>query len=198
MRSVAPKFREKLADLIKGLLSAKNIRPSTSPWASPIVVIIKKNGVDIRLCTDYRRVNQLTRLIVYPMPLISELLQDMDKAMWFCSLDMASGFWVVEMKERARMISAFITPSGLFEWLRMPFNAPQIYQRLTDNALYGYLKIVDDTRMVAADTPDSKDMRTGSQKLVDVFIDGDPDTSQSPSVLGRRSYIDDILIPAIS
>ena len=69
VRPVAPKFREKLADLIKGLLSAKTIRPSTSPWASPIVVIIKKNGVDIRLCIDYRRVNQLTRLMVYPMPL---------------------------------------------------------------------------------------------------------------------------------
>ena len=105
------------------------------------------------------------------------------------------------MTERARMISAFITPSGLFECLRMPFglkNAPQIYQRLIDNALYGYLKIGNDTRMVAADTPDSKDMRTGSQKPVDVFIDGEPDTNQSPSVLGRRSYIDDILIPAVS
>ena len=114
VRPVAPNFREKLADLIKGLLSAKIIRPSISPWASPIVVIIKKNGEDIRLCIDYRRVNQLPRLMVYPMPLISELLQDMDKAMWYCSLDMASGFWVVEMTERARSISAFITPSGLF------------------------------------------------------------------------------------
>ena len=52
VRPVAPKFREKLAGLIKGLLSAKIIRPSTSPWASPIVVIIKKNGEDIRLCIE--------------------------------------------------------------------------------------------------------------------------------------------------
>ena len=95
VRPVAPKFREKLADLIKGLLSAKIIRPSTSPWASPIVVIIKKNGEDIRLCIDYRRVNQLTRLMVYPMPLISELLQDMDKAMWYFSLTWGAvfGWW---------------------------------------------------------------------------------------------------------
>ena len=191
VRPVAPKFREKLADLIKGLLSAKIIRPSTSPWASPIVVIIKKNGEDIRLCIDYRRVNQLTQLMVYPMPLISELLQDMDKAMWYCSLDMASGFWVVEMTERARSISAFITPSGLFEWLRMPFglkNAPQIYQRLIDNALYGYLKIGADKDVNVTDQP----------KLTDVFTEGEPETDQAPSVLGRRSYIDDILIPATS
>ncbi|POM79617.1 Oxoglutarate dehydrogenase (succinyl-transferring), E1 component, variant 4 [Phytophthora palmivora] len=62
-------FREKLHQLIKGLLSARMIRHSTSPWASPIVVIIKKNGIDIRLCIDYRLVNSLTRLMVYPMPL---------------------------------------------------------------------------------------------------------------------------------
>ena len=125
------------------------------------------------------------------MPLISEVLQDMDKALWYCSLDMASGFWVVEMTERAKMISAFITPSGLFEWLRMPFglkNAPQIYQRLIDNALYGYLKIGSDHDPIKVESP----------KLIDVFTEGEPDTDQKPSVLGRRSYIDDILIPATS
>uniref|UniRef100_A0AAV1V7B0 Reverse transcriptase n=1 Tax=Peronospora matthiolae TaxID=2874970 RepID=A0AAV1V7B0_9STRA len=90
----------------KGLLADKIVQPSTSTWASPIVVIIKKNGVDIRLCIDYRRVNQLTRLMVYPMPLISDLLEDLDKALWYCSLDMASGFWVVEMNgQRSRIES---------------------------------------------------------------------------------------------
>ncbi|OWY94955.1 reverse transcriptase [Phytophthora megakarya] len=57
---------------------------------------------------------------------------------------MASGFWVVPMTDRAREISAFITPFGLIEWSHMPFglkNAPQIYQRLVDNASYGILKI---------------------------------------------------------
>eukprot|EP00644_Phytophthora_capsici_P005085 jgi/Phyca11/97239/e_gw1.1.1898.1 len=93
VRRVAPQFREKLSDLIKGLLSAGIITHSTSPWASPIVVIIKKNGVDIRLCIDYRLVNSLTKLMVYPMPLINDLLDDLDKVLWYCSLDMASGFW---------------------------------------------------------------------------------------------------------
>ncbi|POM67275.1 Reverse transcriptase, partial [Phytophthora palmivora] len=62
-RKVAIQFREKLYQLIKGLLSARMIRHSTSPWASPIVVIIKKNGIDIRLCFDYRLVNSLARLM---------------------------------------------------------------------------------------------------------------------------------------
>ncbi|POM64369.1 Reverse transcriptase [Phytophthora palmivora] len=144
VRKIAPRFREKLSDLIKGLLSAKMISYSRSPWASPIVVIVKKNGVDIRLCIDYRLVNSLTQLMVYPMPLINDLLEDLDKVLWYCSLDMASGFWVVTMTARARAISAFITPFGLFEWNRMPFglkNAPQIYQRLIDNALYGFTRI---------------------------------------------------------
>ncbi|OWY95568.1 reverse transcriptase [Phytophthora megakarya] len=139
-RKLRIQFREKLADLIKGLLSAKMIYYSRSPWASSIVVIIKKNGVAIRLCIDYR----LPQLMVYPMPLINDLLEDLESTLWYCSLDMASGFWVVKMTDRARLISAFITPFGLFEWNRMPFglqNAPQIYQRMIDNALYGFTRI---------------------------------------------------------
>ena len=73
----------------------------------------------------------------------------------------------------------------------MPFgltNAPQIYQRLVDNALYGYLEI----------GARSKSITAGSSKLIDVFTDGEPDTDPKPSRLGRRFYIDDILIPATS
>ncbi|CAI5706525.1 unnamed protein product [Peronospora effusa] len=165
VRKVAPQFREKLADLIKGLLSSKIIQHSTSPWASPIVIIVKKNGVDIRLCIDYRMVNDLTRLMVYPMPLVNELLEDLDKALWYCSLDMASGFWV---------------------WRRMPFglkNAPQIYQRLLDNALYGFLTISSEP---------------GSDKPEDLFEVGHPEGDLKKSILGRRSYIDDILVTSES
>ncbi|OWZ02544.1 reverse transcriptase, partial [Phytophthora megakarya] len=105
-RKLRIQFREKLADLIKGLL--------------------------------------LTQLTIYPMPLINDLLEDLESTLWYCSLDMASGFWVVKMTDRARLISAFITPFGLFEWNRMPFglkNAPQVYQRMIDNALYGFIRI---------------------------------------------------------
>jgi hypothetical protein len=118
------------------------------------------------------------------MPLINDLLEDLDKVLWYCSLDMASGFWVVSMTERARKISAFITPFGLFEWTRMPLglkNAPQIYQRLIDNALYGHLRIRSDQ---------------DSSELVDVYQAGEPEPIMKPSVLGRRSNIDDILVTA--
>ncbi|OWY90678.1 reverse transcriptase [Phytophthora megakarya] len=100
-------FGEKLADLIKGLLSAKMVNYSRSPWASPIVVIIKKNGVDIRMCIDYRLVNSLTQLMIYPMPLINDLLEDLESTPW----------WILgsEMTGGARFISAFITLFGTFE-----------------------------------------------------------------------------------
>ncbi|OWZ12289.1 reverse transcriptase, partial [Phytophthora megakarya] len=84
------------------------------------------------------------------------------------------------MTPRARLISAFITPFGLFEWARMPFglkNAPQIYQRIVDNALYGHMRI-----------------KPGQDKTVDVFEEGEPEPEPKPSILGRRSYVDDILV----
>ena len=85
--------------------------------------------------------NDLTELMVYPMPLINVLCEDLYKPLWYCSLDMAGGYRVVRMTERARLISAFIIPLGLFEWMRILFglkDAPQIYQTLLDNALYGF------------------------------------------------------------
>ncbi|KAE9295696.1 hypothetical protein PF008_g24196 [Phytophthora fragariae] len=193
VRKVAPQFREKLSDLIKGLLGARTIKMSTSPWASPIVVIIKKNGIDIRLCIDYRLVNSLTRLMIYPMPMINDLLEDLDKVLWYCSLDMASGFWVVTMTDRARAISAVITPFGLFEWNRMPFglkNAPQIYQRILDNALYGFTQIPRLEGDPVSKRPDPE----ASPDLIPT----EPKDDGKKSVLGRRSYIDDILITAES
>ncbi|OWZ15403.1 reverse transcriptase [Phytophthora megakarya] len=186
-RKLRIQFREKLAELIKGLLSAKMINHSRSPLASPIVVIIKKNGVNIKLCIDYRlinRINSLTQLMAYPMPLINDLLEDLKSTLWYCSLNMTSGFWVVKMTDRARLTSVFITPFGLVEWNRMPFglkNAPQIYQRMIDNARYGFTRIPK---------------MAGDLERLDVFEAGEPEDPGKPSVLGRRSYIDVIVVPA--
>ena len=104
---------------------------------------------------------------------------------------MASEFWVVEMLARSREISTFIPPGGLLDGLMMPFElnyAPQIYQRLIYNEVYGYLKSGTGPAMIASESSD----------LTDVFTDGEPDSDMKASVLGRRSYMDAILIPAKS
>jgi hypothetical protein len=84
------------------------------------VIVMKKNGEDIRLCIDYRLVNQLIRLMRYPLPLIDQLLDDFEAVTWFLSLDMASGFWAVLMTPRARHISAFICRSATSSGCRCP------------------------------------------------------------------------------
>jgi hypothetical protein len=134
----------KVYELLKKLLETKLIENSDSPWASPIVIVLKKNGVDIRMCIDYRIVNGFIKLSNYPLPLIDDLLIGFERAMWFMSLDMASGFWAVTMTERAKLISAFVCPFGHFQWVRMPFglkNAPLIYQAVINNCLWGFVRL---------------------------------------------------------
>ncbi|POM69958.1 Hypothetical protein PHPALM_13701 [Phytophthora palmivora] len=111
-RRVALKYLKPLYELLKGLLRAKLVSFSKSPWASPIVIVLKKNGVDIRLCIDYKKVNAITMIMEYAMPLVDDLLSELDKYLWFCSLDAASGFWAVMMTSRARRISAFGISNG--------------------------------------------------------------------------------------
>ena len=114
------------------------IRPSSSPWASPIVLVKKKNG-KMRFCVDYRKVNKITKRDAYPLPRIDEILDSLGKAKWFTSLDLASGYWQVEMNETDREKTAFVTKQGIFEFNVMPFgltNAPATFQRLMDRVFY--------------------------------------------------------------
>ncbi|KAE8961633.1 hypothetical protein PF007_g31575 [Phytophthora fragariae] len=81
------------------------------------------------MCIDYRVVNTFIKLSNYPLRLIDDLLIVFESAMWFMSLDMASGFWAIRMTERTKLISAFVCPFGHFQWARMPFglkNAPLV------------------------------------------------------------------------
>ncbi|OWZ04077.1 reverse transcriptase [Phytophthora megakarya] len=125
-------------------LETRLIEHSESPWASPIVIVLKQNGVDIRMCVDYRIVNGFITLSNYPLPLIGDLLVGFEDVMWFMSLDMASGFWAIKMSERAKLISAFVCPFGHFQWTCMPFglkNAPLIYQSVINNCLWGFVRL---------------------------------------------------------
>ncbi|KAG6623045.1 uncharacterized protein IUM83_12331 [Phytophthora cinnamomi] len=88
-RRVPLRHLRKLYELLRGLLKAGLIAFSNSPWASPIVIVLKKNGEDIRLCIDYKMVNAITAIMEYAMPLVDDLLTDLEKYLWYCSLDAA-------------------------------------------------------------------------------------------------------------
>lgn len=108
------------------------IRPSKSPYASPVVVVTKKYG-SLRLCIDYRKLNSCSTRDAFPLPRIEEALEALGQAKFFSTLDLTSGYWQVEVAEHDKHKTAFSTPMGLFEANRMPFglqNAPSTFQRL--------------------------------------------------------------------
>ncbi|OWZ13531.1 Retrovirus-related Pol Polyprotein from transposon 412 [Phytophthora megakarya] len=118
-------------------LSLGHIRPSTSPWASP-VLMIRKPDCGIRFCIDYRRLNAITVKDCYPMPLIDAILDVLGNAKLFSTMDMTSGYWNVQMAKNSVEKTAFTYKYGLYEWLVMPFglcNAVPAFESLMENVL---------------------------------------------------------------
>ena len=208
-RRVPPHLLPQLYQVLKDLLEAGVIEFSTSEWASPIVIVLKKDGKTIRLCVDYRRVNMLVKLLGFPLPIIDDMLIGLDKYLWFLSLDMASGFWAVPLTKRASEISAFVCPLGHFQWTRMPFgfkNAPLIYQILLNNCLWGFVRLppheedeVDSEVLNYLGLTNTAEDRTqfpprtdeNGEKLT-VFDYNRPFPPHVKPVLDRTSYIDDV------
>lgn len=140
-RHLAYTERLQVKRIIEEQLQEGIIRESESSYASPIVLVKKRNG-DIRMCVDFREVNKRVLRDHYPLPRIQDQIDNLAKAVYFCTLDMKSGFYQVEIEESSKHITAFVTPDGLYEYNRLPFgfvNSPSCYQRAIDKAL-GSLK----------------------------------------------------------
>ena len=143
-RPVPPQDREELRQHLQQLLEANIIRPSSSPFASPIVLVRKKNGA-LRMCCDYRRINSRTVRDSYALPKIEDLFMTLGKSKFFSGLDLSKAYYQVPLTERAKKVSAFTTPFGLYEFERLSFgmvNAPMTFQRLMEQC-FGDMNLVD-------------------------------------------------------
>lgn len=129
--------RKVIEDEIDNMLKIGVIRPSTSPWASPITLVPKKDG-SIRFCIDYRKLNSITIKDSYPLPNIQDIFDMLQGAQVFSTLDLRSGYWQAEMAEKDIPKTAFVTHRGLYEFSKLPFgltNAPSQFQRLMNKIL---------------------------------------------------------------
>ena len=126
--------RQAISKAVDDMLDQGIIQPSCSPWASPVTLVPKPDG-SIRFCVDYRKLNQVTRKDRYPLPQVCDVVDGMQGAGIFSTIDLRSGFHQIQVDPKDRKKTAFICHKGLFEFVRMPFglaNGPSHFQRVMD------------------------------------------------------------------
>ncbi|KAL6726387.1 hypothetical protein Aduo_008362 [Ancylostoma duodenale] len=159
-RPVPMGARKEFKEIIKDLVERGVVEKSQSEWASPVVLVRKKDG-SLRLCIDYRALNKVIKLDSYPLPTIDTVLQSLGGKRVFSSLDLASGYWQIKLSEEAKPKTAFTSSEGLFQFTVLPFGlatSPAAFQRMMDLVL-GELGIKDsevfvyiDDILIATDT----------------------------------------------
>ena len=115
------------------------IEPSATPWSSPVVLVKKRDG-SVRLCVDYRKLNDVALKDLYPLPCIDDSVEALSRAKWFSTPDLKLGYWQFELEEEAKEKTAFSIGTGLWQFTVMPFglsNAPATFERLMEQVLVG-------------------------------------------------------------
>ena len=113
-------YKQKVLDELKDMEKTGVIEKSESEWASPLVIVTKKDG-GIRLCVDYRKLNKTTKFDAYPMPSVDEMLDQIGNAQFISTLDLAKWYWQVPLSSENKEKTAFISSNGLYQFVTMPF-----------------------------------------------------------------------------
>ena len=132
---------KELKSQLQELLDKGFVRPSISPWGAPVLFVKKKDGT-LRLCIDYRRLNQATIKNKYPLPRIDDLFDQLQGASVFSKIDLRSGYYQIRVKNDNVSKTAFRTRYGYYEFLVMPFgltNAPAVFMDLMNRVFQPYL-----------------------------------------------------------
>ena len=129
-------IREEVSRQLKGMQSTGVIQPSSSPWASPVVMVRKKD-CSHRFCVDYRELNSATQQDLFPLPRIDDLLDQLDRSHYFSTLDLISGYWQIRVHPESVPKTAFVTPQGSFEFTIWPHKCSLSVPRLMQRVLQG-------------------------------------------------------------
>lgn len=134
---INPKKRVIMKSEVTYLLAHGFATRSQSPWSSPCILVPKSDST-FRFCTDYRKVNAVTRPDSFPLPRMEDCVDKVGAAHYVTKLDLLKGYWQVPLTPRASEISAFVTPDSFLQYSVMAFgmrNAPATFQRLMNRVL---------------------------------------------------------------
>ncbi|XP_065923227.1 uncharacterized protein [Magallana gigas] len=128
-----------ITEEVQNMLQLNVIEPSSSPYSAPVVIARKKDGTN-RFCIDYRRLNCATVFDAEPMPSPESIFSKMTGKKFVSKIDLSKGYWQVPMADESKPLTAFSTPSGLYQFRTMPFglvNAPATFSRMMRKLLQG-------------------------------------------------------------
>ena len=156
----SPRELQEIETQVRDLLAKGLIEPSISPYGAPVLFVHKKDG-GLRMCTDYRALNKVTVRNQFPLPRIDDLLDRLNGATVFTSLDLLSGYHQIRLQDTDVVQTAFNTPFGLYQYRVLPFglcNAPAVFQNTMNNIFRPFLNkcvlIYLDDILVFSKTPE--------------------------------------------